>query len=341
VSRRTLLIAVAVAAVAGLVAVFLGPTTHALAAALDSLTGASPAWLLAGGAAFLAGAVASAAAWHRGLVACGATLGRLEVTRRYAAGCLANSFAPANAGEVVRVALISRAMGTDGAVLTVIGVSAVVAAIRFSMVAVLFVVTAASSRPMLWIAVAAVPVAGLVVCSFTGVRARLLSGRGRHVLDVVRGIAASPIAALEIAAWVATGVVAAILASACVAAGLGVPHPIAAALVIVPAIMLARLLPITPGNVGLTSAAVTLALHERGVPMDSAVATGIALHAVEMLVGIVFGAAGALSLAPGLGTWSSRVRPGPWLARSLVGAAPAVLLTGAVIAAIGAHSALT
>jgi glycosyltransferase 2 family protein len=341
VPRRTLLIVVAAAAVAALVFFLVGSPTHAVSTALDDLKGAHPAWLVAGGAAFLAAALAAAAAWHRGLVACGSSLSRLEVTRRYAAGCLANTFAPANAGEVVRVALLARAMGSDGAVLTVIGVSAVVALIRFSMVATLLVVTAASGRPLLWLAVAALPVAGLIACSFRRVRERLLSSRGRHVLDVVRGIAASPMAAVEITAWVATGVAASILAAACVSAALAVPHPLAAALVIVPAIMLARLLPITPGNVGLTSAAVALALHERGVPMNSAVAAGIALHAVELIVGLTFGAAGALSLASRVPTRSSRVRLRTWAGRTLLGAASAVLLAGVVISAIGAHAALT
>ncbi len=105
--------------------------------------------------------------------------------------------------------------------------------------------------------------------------------------------------------------------------------------------MLARLLPITPGNVGLTSAAVALALHGRGVPMESAVAAGIALHAVETVVGLAFGAAGALSLAPGLSAWSSRMRLGLRLGRALAGAAPAALLIGVVASAIGAHAALT
>ena len=52
------------------------------------------------------------------------------MTQRYAAGSLANTLAPANAGEVVRVALLSRAMGSEGAVFTVLGVSAAVAVIR-------------------------------------------------------------------------------------------------------------------------------------------------------------------------------------------------------------------
>ena len=93
---------------------------------------------------------------------------------------------------------------------------------------------------------------------------------------------------------------------------------------IVPAIELAKLLPITPGNVGLTSAAVAIALHAHGVPLEAAVAAGITLHAVETVVGLAFGAAGTLSLAP---AFQRRPRPLVWLrprlAWALPGAAPA------------------
>ena len=135
------------------------------------------------------------------------------------------------------------------------------------------------------------------------------------------------------------GLTAAVLASACVGAALGVPHALGAALVIVPAIQLARMLPITPGNVGITSAAVAIALHGRGVPMESAMAAGIALHAVETIVGVTLGAAGALSLAPGLTSRATRLRP--HLGRVLAGAAPLALLLAVVTSAIGAHAALT
>src|SRR4029079_13097945 len=147
--------------------------------------GADRTWLLAAGASFLAASLCSAAAWHRGLRACGAKLGRAEVTQRYAAGCLANTVAPANAGEVVRVALLSRAMGSEGAVFTVIGVSAVVAVMRMSAVAALFVATAAAGHARSWLALLALPAAVLVACSFPRVRARLFAGKTQHVLDVI------------------------------------------------------------------------------------------------------------------------------------------------------------
>ena len=336
--KQTLLAAAAVLGAVGLAALFFNPT-HAIRMALTDLRGADPGWLLAAGAAFLAASLASAAAWHRGLRSCGAKLGRTQVTQRYAAGSLANTFAPANAGEVVRVALLSRAMGSEGSVFTVLGVSAAVAVMRVTVVAALFVATAASSisAGRVGIAVGALV---LAACGLFLARRRL-SGKVRHVLDVARGLAAEPLAAVEMVGWVAACTGATILASAFVGAALGVPHALAAALVIVPAMELAKLLPITPGNVGLTSAAVAIALHTHGVPLEAAVAAGITLHAVETVVGLAFGAAGTLSLTP---AFQRRPRPLVWLRPRLAWAlpgAPAAVLVGVIAWALGAYVPFT
>jgi uncharacterized membrane protein YbhN (UPF0104 family) len=62
-------------------------------------------------------------------------------------------------------------------------------------------------------------------------------------------------------------------------------------------VQLAAVLPITPGNVGLASAAVALALDSQGVDARTALSAGIAFGAVELLTGIVVGVTGALALA--------------------------------------------
>ncbi len=341
-SKRLLLAGVTALAVTVLALGAFGSPTHAITVALDHLRGANRMWLAGAGAAFFLAVLASAAAWHRGLGASGASVSRRQVAQRYAAGCLAGTFAPANAGQVVRVALLSRVMATEGAVFTVIGVSAVVAVVRASLIAALFVVTTASGTSLAWLAAAVLAVAVLGACGARIARGRTCPGRVRHLLDVVRGLAATPTAAVEIVAWVAAGTAAAIAAAACVAASFGVPHPVAAALVIVPAIELARLLPLTPGNVGLTSAAVALALHQRGVPMQSAAAAGIALHAVETIVGLTVGAAGALSLAPRVHPLAAvRTRLERPLGRVVTAAGTAALLACVVASAISAHAALT
>ena len=70
---------------------------------------------------------------------------------------------------------------------------------------------------------------------------------------------------------------------------------------------------------------VAVALRLHGVPLAPAVGIGIGLHAVETLVGLTFGGACALSLAP---------RPRPVLTRTLLGTAALALLVGAVASTV-------
>jgi len=106
-------------------------------------------------------------------------------------------------------------------------------------------------------------------------------------------------------------------AATAVVAALGIDNPLRAALVLVPAVELAAVLPVTPGNVGLASAAVALALGSQGVEAKTALSAGIAFGAVELLTGVVVGAGGALALA---GPW---VRP--YLRVAVVTAAASVV----------------
>src|SRR5438477_322944 len=81
-------------------------------------------------------------------------------------------------------------------------------------------------------------------------------------------------------------------------AALGIHQPLAAAIVIVPALDIAGLVPITPGNVGVTSGAIAIAFQANGVSFTHGLAAGIAFHAVETAVGIMFGLASLVWLAP-------------------------------------------
>ena len=60
---------------------------------------------------------------------------------------------------------------------------------------------------------------------------------------------------------------------------------------IIPALDLAGILPLTPGNVGVASAAVAFALTAHGVSSNVAVSAGIALGAVETLTTLACGSA--------------------------------------------------
>jgi len=115
------------------------------------------------------------------------------------------------------------------------------------------------------------------------------------------------------------------VAATAVVSALGIDNPLRAALVLVPAVELAAILPLTPGNVGIASAAVALALGSQGVESKTALSAGIAFGAVELLTGMVVGAAGALALA---GPW---VRPYVRVAAVGVAAGLAAIAFGATV----------
>lgn len=181
---------------------------------------------------------------------------RAEATARYAVGSLVNSVAPAHAGDAVRLALFAR-VAPDRRMLTAGKALAGVGITRLALVGLLLLAT-------VW----PYALAGLLLVPFFG----------------------------RVATWVAGATIARLFAAAAVAAALGVDSPFLAALLIVPAIDAAGLLPITPGNFGLKSGAIALALQSQGVDVTTALSSGIAFHAVETIVGLVFGASGVVYL---------------------------------------------
>jgi uncharacterized membrane protein YbhN (UPF0104 family) len=143
-----------------------------------------------------------------------------------------------------------------------------------------------------------------------------LPSRLDQFLASFRSLAASPRDLAIVAGWALAGAVAKVAAATAVIAALGIDNPLRAALVVVPAVELAGFLPITPGNIGLGSAAVALALGSQGVESGTALSAGIAFGAVELLTGMAIGAAGALALA---GPWMR-----PYIRVAAVGAAAGV-----------------
>ena len=121
--------------------------------------------------------------------------------------------------------------------------------------------------------------------------------------------------------WIALSCVARIAAAVAIAMALGVPHPIWVAVVLLAAMALAGLLPLTPGNFGAGAGAATLALHGTGVGLGVSLALGVAFQAVETFAGVTLGLAGAAVLAapgtagPGAGRWPLPRRRPSWLRR--------------------------
>jgi uncharacterized membrane protein YbhN (UPF0104 family) len=183
---------------------------------------------------------------------------RIDAYARYGVGSLVNSLAPAHAGDAVRLALFAKASPDDHRILTAGKALASVAVVRLGCVGILLLATL---KP--------IAVLGLLVVPLLG----------------------------RVPAWVAAATVARVAAAAAVAAAVGVPAPVLTALLVVPAIDLAGLFAFTPGNIGLKSGAIAIALQAQGVDTTTALSTGIAFHAVETLVGLTFGSVSTLYLS--------------------------------------------
>jgi uncharacterized membrane protein YbhN (UPF0104 family) len=296
VSRRVL--AAGIAGIAALVLAVTLPHTLGprLEEGLDTLRGGEPYGLWLGCAMFVTSLVCSAAAWRTGVRECGGHIGWVRAAASYGAGSLANSLLPARVGDGVRIALFSRALESPNAPWTSSGIFLVLGATRsFALIGLVAAAAALGALPLWPILVLAAIVS---VAAGVAVVARRMQARSRpsHLLDAFRAFGRSPRACFAVVGWGIGSTAARLLAATAIAAALGVRSPVLAALVIVPALELAGLLPLTPGNLGVTSGAVAVALRARGIDLSSALSIGIALHAVEMAAGLGFGSASVLYL---------------------------------------------
>jgi uncharacterized membrane protein YbhN (UPF0104 family) len=267
-----------------------------VSSALTILGGAQPGWLLAATVGFGLALLSSAAAWRSGLRACGGSACFTQVSARYAIGSLVNAVAPAHLGGALRLGLLSRTLSGEDRLWRAGGVGASIAAARMLALAILVVVAAAMTSLPLWPApVLAVSVlCVLVVCTRISGRA---PGRLGSLLQVFRSCARSPREGVSLVAWIGCSCALRLGAASSIAMALGVARPVWVALVLLAAIALAGVLPLTPGNIGAGAGAATLALHGTGVGVGAALALGIAFQAVETFAGGTLGLAGAAVLA--------------------------------------------
>jgi uncharacterized membrane protein YbhN (UPF0104 family) len=264
---------------------------------LTAVGDASAGWLWLAAVGFAGTLVASACAWDSALVRCGGESSRADATARFCTGSFVNALAPARVGTAVRLALFSRVLHGEGRLWTVGGIAGSLSAVRALWLAVALALGSASGVLPRW------PIAALLLCvaaaAVVAWRARSFEPHGRlaHVLDAFRVLGQCPRAAVRIAAWVGLAMGCRVAAATAIAAAFGVSRPLAAALLIVPALDLAGILPLTPGNVGVASAAVAFALRAHGVGSDAAVAAGLAFGAVETLTTLGLGAGSLLYFA--------------------------------------------
>ena len=269
-----------------------------VAAAFAALDNADAKWLWLAGIGFAVAVVAAAGSWRCAIRLCGGTLTLPDACARYGAGSLVNTFIPARAGDAVRIALFSRALPNRERLWTTGSAFAALGAARAVVVAFIVVAGSISGTLPLWPLFAAAGAVTITVGVALFARRRDPHSRAGHLLDSFRALGREPAAAIRLIAWITLSFAGRLASATAVAAALGIHHPLAAAIVIVPALEVAGTIPVTPGNIGVTSGAIAIAFHTQGVSFTHGLAAGIAFHAVETAVGIMFGIASVVWLAP-------------------------------------------
>lgn len=298
VGRRGLAAAAGVLLVLGVLAATPQLLGSRVAAAMSALGNADPRWLWLAGAGFAVAVLAAAGSWRSATGLCGGRLGLTDAAARYGAGSLVNTFVPARAGDAVRFALFARALDGRERLLRTGGAFAALGAARAVVLGILVVAGAAAGALPLWPVLAIAGLAAAAVAIAVAARRREARSRFAHVFDAFRRLGREPRAAARLLAWLVVSLAARVAAAAAIGAALGIGRPLAAALVIVPALDVAGLVPVTPGNVGITTGAVATIFQAHGVSFTQALAAGIAFHAVETAVGIAFGLGSLVWLAP-------------------------------------------
>jgi uncharacterized membrane protein YbhN (UPF0104 family) len=264
-----------------------------VAAAFDTLGSADPTYLWLAGIGFAISLAAAAGSWRCALGLCGGRLSTTDAAARYGVGSLVNTLVPFRAGDAVRIGLFSRVLPNDKRLWSTGGAFAALGAARAVVLGLLVVAGYLAGAVPLWPLLIAL---GLVAAA-TGVAVASRKSKASS-LDAFRSIAKEPAGAARLIAWLALSTGGRLIAATAISAALELPHPFAAAIVIIPALDIAGLIPLTPGNLGITSGAIAIALHAQGTSFTHALAAGIAFHAVETAVGLMFGIGSLVWMAP-------------------------------------------
>ena len=278
--------------------------------ALDALGGADPNWPAAAGLGFLLAFACTVAAWRAALAASGGTISPRQAAARLGVGSLVNAVAPAKLGDALKIALFARAIDAPGRLRTAGGVYTALAGARALALAAVVVAASATGAVPLW------PV--FVLCGVVAVVAGFAAGTSRRnggssagrVLDGLAALVRSPRALVAVLGWTFAMAGMRLVGAAAITVSLGLPHPVLAALVVVPALDLAGIVPLTPGSFGIGSGAVAVALAARGISGAQALGVGIAIQSVETAVSVAVGTVGSIYLLqPNVAfrRWSARL----------------------------------
>jgi uncharacterized membrane protein YbhN (UPF0104 family) len=264
-----------------------------VAAAMARLGGASREWLSAAAICLLAGVTTMGAAWRAAFGGSNGPVTTLDATARHAIGSMVSAVGPAGAGAAARIALFSRTLTGPDRLIRSGGAAAVVAVARFfalGAIALTVLGVGGFLDPVVTFTIAVAGVGAAVV-----VASRPRSRSARHLL-ARHAVTHAPNSIHKVLGWTATSVAARIAACACVAAGLGIDHPLRVGLVTIVSFSLAAVLPLVPGNV-LGSGAAAIALHSSGLDASTALSAGIAYQVFEGSVNVAVGTVGALALS--------------------------------------------
>jgi uncharacterized membrane protein YbhN (UPF0104 family) len=325
IGRKQILTACAALAVLAVVASMPHLLGGRVLAGFRGLDEAKPWLLWLAGASFAGSLAAAGMAWRVGLATCGSRVERSDAVARYCIGSAVNALTPARLGGAVRIGLFARTLEREGALWTSSGLAAAIGAARAVWLLGLLVVAIAANVLAPWIA--AVVVGAIVVAGSLVFASRRLRSRRRlaHALDAFRQLGSSPRALASLIGWMGVATAARVGSAGFAAWSLGIDHPFTAALLVVPVVDFAATLPLTPGNAGVSSAAVAFALKAHGAGASVALSAGIALAGVETLAALVAGSAAALVLFAPNGVPQRRI--------ALAGAGMALLALGGAFGA--------
>ena len=253
---------------------------------------ASRPWLAFAAAAFLLAFGCTVGAWHAALTSAGARICPRQAAARLGVGSMVNSFAPAKLGDAVKIALCSQAIDAPDRLWTAGGAYAALAATRALLLAALVVVAFLTGAMPLWPVF--ILVGGAVAIGAAATFSRRLRSHHRiaALLSGIEALMCSPRTLVRVIAWTAGMQLARIAGTFGAAVALGLPHPLLAALIILPALDVAGAIPLTPGGIGIGSGAVAVVLATRGIGVTQAIAVGLAIQTVETLVSVSCGTAG-------------------------------------------------
>jgi uncharacterized membrane protein YbhN (UPF0104 family) len=291
-------------AVLGLVAVVAGAAAFAvtgtgqggITSALHVLRDARPGWVFVAAVCCGCALLCSAAAWRVGLHACGGRACFSQTAARYAVGSLVNSVAPAHLGGAARIALMSRTLPGQDGLWRASGVGVAVGAARGLTLALLVVAAAALGEIPFW--PAPLVAAAVVGVFLLGSRAAdRFDGHVGSLLRVFGTLGRADGGGLRLLGWICGSAVARVAAACAAATALGIGRPLWVGVVLLGAVALSGMIPLTPGNLGAGAGAATIALHGVGVGLGQALALGVAFQAIETVASVTLGLLGTAQLA--------------------------------------------